>query len=145
MSKTQPPRFVFLLGHAHRALQRWIEARPEAWEDISSAQVGLLFFLRSAGMATVGEASTALRVAPAAITRLSKRMQATGLIDRMVDEQDSRKMRLTLTDAGEAAGLQAHAALQQLNTLLSAQFSEAELMVVARWLKQVSTLDPKPD
>ena len=51
------PRFVQLLNRAQRALQRWIEARPESWEGISAAQVGLLFVLqaRKGEPAAVGE------------------------------------------------------------------------------------------
>ena len=141
MSTPSQPRFVFLLNHAHKALQRWIQKQPAAWTDISAAQVGMLFLIRSQGSVTVGEAANALQVAPAAITGLSKRMQAAGLIQRLVDDVDTRKICLTLTPAGEQASVQAKATLQTLNQHLSDGFSEEELNVVARWLNQVTRLD----
>ena len=141
MSTPSQPRFVFLLNHAHKALQRWIQKQPAAWTDISAAQVGMLFLIRSQGSVTVGEAASALQVAPAAITGLSKRMQAAGLIQRLVDDVDTRKICLTLTPAGKQASVQAKATLQTLNQQLSNGFSEEELNVVARWLNQVITLD----
>lgn len=135
-----PPRFAFLLNRAQRALQRWVETRPHAWEGISSAQVGLLFFLESQRDAKIGEIAAALQVAPAAVTNLSKRMQAAGLIERTGDDSDGRATRLRLTADGERASRQSRRLLDELNGHLKAGFSEAELAVVARWLQQAATL-----
>lgn len=145
MSQKSQPRFVFLLNHAHKALQRWIQKQLSAWTDISAAQVGMLFLIRSQGSVTVGEAASALQVAPAAITGLSKRMQAAGLIQRLTDDVDTRKICLTLTPAGEDASIKAKATLQDLNQQLSDGFTEDELKVVARWLSQVVSLDHPAD
>ncbi|MGO3712008.1 MarR family winged helix-turn-helix transcriptional regulator [Alcaligenes aquatilis] len=145
MSQKSQPRFVFLLNHAHKALQRWIQKQPSAWADISAAQVGMLFLIRSQGSVTVGEAASALQVAPAAITGLSKRMQAAGLIQRLTDDVDTRKICLTLTPAGEEASIKAKSTLQDLNRQLSDGFTEDELKVVARWLGQVVNLDQPAD
>lgn len=142
MSKAgSPPRLVWLLNRAQRAVQRWVEQRPDAWDGISSAQVGLLFFVESRGNATIGEIATALQVAPAAVTNLSKRMQAADLVERTGDEHDARMTRLRLTSHGEQAGRHAHRVLDELNGHLKAGFSPAELAVVARWLDQAATLD----
>lgn len=145
MSKQSQPRFVFLLNHAHKALQRWIQKQPSAWTDISAAQAGMLFLIRSQGSVTVGEAASVLQVAPAAITGLSKRMQAAGLIQRLTDDVDTRKICLTLTPEGEQASIKAKSTLQDLNHQLSSGFSEDELKVVARWLTQVVNLDHPSD
>lgn len=138
----KPPRFVLLLNRAQKILQRWIETRPEAWDGISSAQAGLLFLLASRGeAATVGELAKGLQVAPAAVTNLSKRMQAADLIERVDDTADGRVTRVRLTAHGEQASRQAHAVLQQLNARLTAGFTADELDVVARWLAQVAELE----
>jgi DNA-binding MarR family transcriptional regulator len=137
-----PPRFAFLLNRAQKVLQRWIETRPEAWDGISSAQVGLLFFLASRQEpATVGDIAKGLQVAPAAVTNLSKRMQAAGLIARVDDDADGRVTRVRLTASGQDASRQAHAVLQALNARLTAGFAPDELAVVARWLTQVVALE----
>lgn len=142
MSRTiSPPRFVFLLNRAQKAVQRWVETRPGAWDGASSAQAGLLFLLQSRPEATIGEIATALQVAPAAVTNLSKRMQAADLVERVSDSSDARMTRLRLTTAGAAAGVQAQQALQELNLRLKANFTDDELAVVARWLGQAATLD----
>ncbi|QOY93443.1 MarR family transcriptional regulator [Massilia sp. UMI-21] len=138
------PRFVQLLGRAQRALQRWIEARPESWEGISAAQVGLLFVLRSrqGQPAAVGEIAGELGVAPAAVTNLSKRMQAAGMLERVADEQDARLTRLRMTGSGREASARAGAVLVELNARLAEGFTPAELQIVARWLARAAALEP---
>jgi DNA-binding MarR family transcriptional regulator len=132
------PRFVFLVNRAQRAIGRWIERRPEAWDGISPAQVGLLFLLAARDEAAVGEIAQALDVAPAAVTNLSKRMQAADLIERVGDARDGRLTRLRLTPAGAAASAQAHAVLDQLNARLLRNFTADEQAVVARWLNHAA-------
>ena len=144
MSGPRPPRFVFLLNRAQRVLQRWVETRPQAWEGVSSAQAGVLFLLAARGTATIGEIAAELKVAPAAVTNLSKRMQAAGLVERMADEHDARLTRLRMTPAGEQAGATAREALAELNQRITRGFSHAELAVVARWLEQVAELEADP-
>jgi DNA-binding MarR family transcriptional regulator len=135
------PRFVFLLNRAQRVLQRWVETRPGGWEGISSAQAGVLLILAARGGATIGELATDLKVAPAAVTNLSKRMQAAGLVERVADEHDARLTRLRITPAGEQAGAAARTALAGLNERITRGFSDAELATVARWLEQVAGLE----
>jgi len=136
------PRFVQLFNRAQRALQRWIEARPESWEGISAAQVGLLFVLRARGDAAVGEIAAELGVAPAAVTNLSKRMQAAGMVERVADARDARLTRLRMTGAGQEAGKRAGEVLVELNARLADGFTPEELQTVARWLAQAAALEP---
>ena len=140
------PRFVQLLNRAQRALQRWIEARPESWEGISAAQVGLLFVLRArkGEPAAVGEIALELGVAPAAVTNLSKRMQAAGMVERVADARDARLTRLQMTGAGKEASTRAGEVLVELNARLTEGFTPEELQTVARWLTQAAALEPGP-
>ncbi|MBQ5946650.1 MarR family winged helix-turn-helix transcriptional regulator [Massilia sp. ST3] len=136
----QKPRFVALVNRAQRAMQRWIEGRPEAWEGASAAQAGLLFLLASREDAAIGEIAQALDVAPAAVTNLSKRMQAAGMVERVGDAHDARLTRLRLSEQGREASRLATGALAELNAKLSAGFTPQELSVVARWLDQATRL-----
>ena len=136
------PRFVQLLNRAQRALQRWIESRPESWEGISAAQVGLLFVLQSRGDAAIGEIAAELGVAPAAVTNLSKRMQAAGMVERVADAHDARLTRLCMTGAGREASARAGEVLVELNARLTEGFTPEELQTVARWLAQAAALEP---
>ena len=138
------PRFVQLLNRAQRALQRWIEARPESWEGISAAQVGLLFVLQSrqGEPAAVGEIAAELGVAPAAVTNLSKRMQAADAVERVADARDARLTRLQMTAVGAGASARAGEVLVELNARLTEGFTPEELQTVARWLRQAAALEP---
>ncbi|MGJ9419951.1 MarR family winged helix-turn-helix transcriptional regulator [Massilia sp. CMS3.1] len=136
---SKPPRFVFLVNRAQRAMMRWIECRPAAWEGASAAQAGLLFLLAARDAASVGEIASALEVAPAAVTNLSKRMEAASLVERVADERDARMTRLRLTEQGLAASVQAKSALAQLNQQLCQGFSPDELHTVARWLDHAAS------
>lgn len=140
MAEYKPPRFVHLVHRAQRSLQRWIEGRPEAWEGASAAQAGLLFLLTAREDASIGEIAQALDVAPAAVTNLSKRMQAAGLVERMGDAHDARLTRLRLSSEGRQASRQAALALAELNQRLCAGFTPDELALVARWLEQATRL-----
>jgi DNA-binding MarR family transcriptional regulator len=135
------PRFVFLLNRAQRILQRWVETHPQGWDGISSAQAGVLFLLGSRGSLTIGEIAAELKASPAAVTNLSKRMQAAGLAERFADEHDARLTRLRATPAGAQAAATARTALAGLNERLTRGFSDAELATVARWLEQVAELE----
>ena len=132
------PRFVFLVNRAQRAIMRWIEGRPAAWEGASAAQAGLLFLLAGRASArdaaSIGEIAAALEVAPAAVTNLSKRMEAAQLVERVADEHDARMTRLRLTEQGMAASVQARSVLAELNKNLCRGFTPEELQTVARWL-----------
>lgn len=131
----KPPRFVFLINRAQKAIARWIEGRPDAWEGVTGAQAGLLFVLDARDEAAIGEIAQALDVAPAAVTNLSKRMQAAGLVERVGDAFDARLTRLRLSADGRQACKRAKAVLAELNARLTDGFSEDELRVVARWLE----------
>ena len=132
--RSTAPRFVFLVNRAQRAMMRWIEGRPEAWQGASAAQAGLLFLLAGRDAASIGEIASALEVAPAAVTNLSKRMEAASLVERIADEHDARLTRLRLTNDGMAASAQAKSVLAELNTTLCRGFTPEELQTVARWL-----------
>ena len=142
MSKpSTPPRFVMLLNRAQRVVQRWVETRPEAWDGATSAQAAMLFFLAARDGAAIGEIAQALQVAPAAVTNLSKRMEAAGLVERVADADDGRLTRLRLSRDGQRAKDQATEVLALLNARLNEGFSAAELATVARWLNQAVALE----
>jgi DNA-binding MarR family transcriptional regulator len=130
-----------LLNRAQRVVQRWIETRPEARDGVSSAQVGMLFFLAKRDGAPIGEIAQALQVAPAAVTNLSKRMEAENLVERFADADDGRLTRLRLSPDGQRARDQATKVLEDLNARLSDGFSPDELATVARWLARVVELE----
>jgi DNA-binding MarR family transcriptional regulator len=68
--------------------------------DVTPRMLGVLQHLAAAGPLTVGEQAEHLRLSKAATTELVSRLEAKGLVERMRDERDRRKVFVWLTDAG---------------------------------------------
>jgi DNA-binding MarR family transcriptional regulator len=127
-------RLFFLLNIGQRRVQRWIDRKAETDARASAAQAGVLFYLAKHDGVLIGEAGSALQLAPSAMTGLADRMAKGGLITRRYDADDGRATRLYLTDDGHAALKKARVVLRELNEKLCDGFSDAELDAVARWL-----------
>ena len=138
-------RLFFLLSAGLRRVQRWVERRARDEGGLTGTQAGLLFMLGKDGGVLIGEAAEALDVAPSAMTGLVDRMERANLIERRADARDGRAQRLYLTDAGRKGRERAKAALGDLNDRLAEGFSEPELAVVARWLRDLNTKFPKDE
>ncbi|RKW69567.1 MarR family winged helix-turn-helix transcriptional regulator [Galactobacter caseinivorans] len=147
MSPRRPPRLVFLLTTAERSVRRWIDARGKG-AGVTAATSGVLFYLASQPGATMSQLAAALGASPAGTTGLIKRMEASGLVERALDEADQRVTRVALTTKGAATGREAIAAIGHLNAALTQGFEPHELDIVARWLGQAAQLldaPPEPD
>jgi DNA-binding MarR family transcriptional regulator len=135
-------RLFFLPSAGLRRVQRWVERRARDEGGLTGTQAGLLFMLGKDGGVLIGEAAETLDVAPSAMSGLVDRMERANLIERRADARDGRAQRLYLTDAGRLGREKAKAALAELNDRLADGYSEAELAVVARWLRDLNTKFP---
>ncbi|WP_209324956.1 MarR family winged helix-turn-helix transcriptional regulator [Brevibacterium renqingii] len=133
MSRSQPPRLIFLLSNAERTVRRWIEARGSA-SGMTAAKGGVLMYLRRNPAATMSELTSALHASPAGASGLLARMETAGLVARTPDESDQRVTRVSLTDRGSDVAAEARTALDDLNAALNEGFDDEELATVARWL-----------
>jgi DNA-binding MarR family transcriptional regulator len=86
-----------------RRFDQWSRAAA-AEHGLTHAQHQLLLAVRGSGMAggpTIGAVADALLVKPHTAGELVDRMVARGLVERVPDETDHRKVRLRLSAAGE--------------------------------------------
>ncbi|WP_293170289.1 MarR family winged helix-turn-helix transcriptional regulator [Microcella sp.] len=81
-------------------LARRIRAE-RAGESISDTQLGVLWRLRTDGATTPGELATAERVSAPSMNRTLNALEASGFVRRDPSDDDARKVRVTLTPAGE--------------------------------------------
>lgn len=140
------PRLIFLLNSAHRRLQQWMatqqaNADSRAGATPTPAQGGVLFVLSKTDGAAMGELALVLDLAPSAVSGLVQRMEALDWVQRRHCPQDARTQRVWLRPAGRALVPALHQALARINDRVAAGFSDAELQVVARWLRHVQELD----
>lgn len=91
---------------AYRRLMNVIEPlRIELWDQrgLTMTQIRLLYLLLEENERPVGALAQEMGVRPSAVTALTDRLVAAGLIERRRDREDRRVVRVALTDEGLAA------------------------------------------
>jgi DNA-binding MarR family transcriptional regulator len=68
--------------------------------DVTPRMLGILRHLADAGPLTVGEQALHLGIGRATATELIDRLKAKGLVERMRDQRDQRRVFVWLTDGG---------------------------------------------
>jgi DNA-binding MarR family transcriptional regulator len=68
--------------------------------DVTPRMLGLLRHLEGGGPLTVGEQAVHLGIGRAAASELIDRLEAKGLVERMRDQRDQRRVFVWLTDEG---------------------------------------------
>ena len=97
-------------------------------------QVGALFHLASNDGCLAKELAEALGIQPAGVSGLVDRMQLARLVHRKACAEDGRAQRLHITAAGKRAVTRALPLVAQMQGVLTAGFSDAEIAVVVRFL-----------
>ena len=72
----------------------------QANSEVTESQRTVLFTLHRHGRQTLGSLSTHERVTPPSMNRTVNALVAAGLVTRITDEDDARKVSLDLSDAG---------------------------------------------
>ena len=89
------------LAEAILALSKksWIDASREAAE-ITESEFLTLDYLSEVGTATVGETQQHIKVVPAQMSRLLRRLQSAGLVTSGINREDRRRVDMTITESG---------------------------------------------
>lgn len=132
------PRIYALLQRAQQATKRRADQELLSSVGITAAQLGVLFCLEGAPGQQQQELARTLGVAKSAITSMVARLEAEALVRREPAPEDARAMRLFLTPEGQARLDGAKLVHRRLNAELYAGFSDAELALVARFLRHAS-------
>ncbi len=90
------------VGHLYPAVYRRFHVSHHAipGADVTPRMLGVLHHLRASGPLTLSELVTHLNLSKAATTELVNRLEAKGLVARMQDERDRRRVFIWLTDEG---------------------------------------------
>jgi DNA-binding MarR family transcriptional regulator len=117
-------------------IHRWATARVldhHLSRDVSLRQLTVLYRLRD-GTRSPGDLARQLMVTPAVVTGMVDRLERRGYVRRETDPDDGRRLRLTLTEAGEAASLAVEQALAEEMAIPLAEYSTEELAALGRSL-----------
>jgi len=130
-------RFYYLLHRAQHSLQKFTDHQLAERLDISSAQLGALFYLRKNDGCLLKELSKGLGLNNSAITGLIGRMEVQGLAARQPCERDGRASRVFMTPLGREKAEAGFGPLAEMNAVLEEGFTEAELDAASRFLESI--------
>jgi DNA-binding MarR family transcriptional regulator len=99
------------------------------WLDINRADLRCLDSL-STGPKSVGELSEAVALSSAAMTSLLDRLERKGLVRRVRDTRDRRKVRVEMTGRGQTEVAQLYGPLVAEGSVLLERYSDDELAMV---------------
>jgi DNA-binding MarR family transcriptional regulator len=134
---TTPHRLIYKLSLAQHRLRKSADLAFREAADVSTTQLGVLFFLQKSPGALLKDLSDALGVNASAITALIARMEDAGLVRRQASRDDQRAVHLFATTSGLAKATAARPILARLNARLTDDFSEREIATVARFLDAI--------
>lgn len=92
------------IGRLYPAVYRRFKAshRPVGDSGLTARMLAVLRHLAAAGPLTLGELAAHLRLSKAATTELADRIEERGLVARIRDERDRRRVFIWVTDEGQA-------------------------------------------
>ncbi len=92
------------VGRLYPAVYRRFKAshRPVGESGLTARMLAVLQHLAVAGPLTLGELAEHLRLSRAATTELVDRVEERGLVGRIRDERDRRRVFVMVTEAGQA-------------------------------------------
>jgi len=111
------------IGRLYPAVYQRFHAprQPLVGLDVTPRMLDVLRHLLASGPLTMGELTAHLRLGKSTTTELVGRLTAKGLVDRMRDERDQRRVFLWLTETGKARTLAALTQTRPLHDDLLAQ------------------------
>ncbi len=100
-------------------------------------QPPILDYLMENATCTQNELAKALNVSPASVAVSLKRMQKSGLVEKVTDAADLRRNRISLTEKGRQEIEHIHECFNEIDNKLFSGFSEAELSVLCGYLDRL--------
>lgn len=105
--------------------------------DIYPGQPPLVILLHHKNGQSQKELAKQIRISPATLTVMIKRMEKAGLLERKQDEVDQRVSRVFLTNKGEESYKQINETMNKINDRCFAHFTEDEKLILRRLMMQL--------
>ncbi len=100
-------------------------------------QPPILEYIDEKGACTQNELAKALGVSPASIAVSVKRMQKSGLIEKITDDNDLRCNRISTTEKGKRLTKEIHSKFDLVDRMAYAGFSNEELVELKMYLDRI--------
>ena len=136
-NRARRPRLVFLLRRASQSIFTRLNAECVSRFEITVPQLAVLFHLEKHPDASGRDV---LGVDAAAASRLLRRLEDGGLVQRVLDPNDGRTYRNRLTERGGARAEAAKPAVAEVSTRLVEGFTPTELDAIVRFMRRAIAL-----
>jgi DNA-binding MarR family transcriptional regulator len=130
-------RLYYLLNTAQHALRQRVDQEGVARTGLTSARMGLLFFIAKHDGCLLKDVGRGLGLTNATVTGLIARTERTGVIRRKVSSEDRRATQLFLTPKGRRQLAEIGKLNAELNAAIREGFTAEEISVVIRFLNHV--------
>ena len=134
-----PPDLALLLEQAQRRVSRALD-RALGEAGASAEQWRVLDRLSDEQGRPIGELAQDLSMNPPTMTKLIDRMVATGLVQRILDATDNRRVLVVITDAGLALYGKLSAKASDFHEDLKGTLSERQTEQLSKLLGQLAGL-----
>lgn len=133
-------RLYFLLSTAQQGLRKYVDEQGVERTGLTSAQMGVLFYLEHHDGCLLKELGEGVGVKNAAITGLVARTERTGCIRRRASAEDGRATQVFITAKGHKKLDEIKRLNDELGRRLREGFEEREIAVVLRFLRHVADI-----
>ncbi len=145
MESRQDKRLYFMLNVAQQALRKRMDEDGVSRTGLTSAQMGVLFYVAKHDGCLLKDLGRGLGVKNAAITGLVARTEKTGCLKRKASSVDGRATHLHLTAKGQRKLEEIKKLNDEIGRELKQGFSESELETVSRFFQHVLTVGKRDE
>ena len=128
----------FLLTTAQHTVFQFLNSQLSAY-DITPSQYGVLSCLWTREYATPKQISEILCLETSTISGVLDRMQKKGLVERFVNKEDRREIRVVVTEKGKALQEPIQQIIETVNEVVLSDFSEEEVQRLKENLKIIAS------
>ncbi len=127
----------YLLTTAQHTVFQYLNAKLSQY-DVTPSQYGVLSCLWQKGYATPKQISEILCLETSTISGVLDRMQKKGLIDRTMDREDRREVRVMATEKGKALQEPISKIIDEVNEEVLKNFSPEEITTLKENLRTIA-------
>lgn len=120
------------------ALKRFTVQNSLKDSKVYFGQPPVLEYLVTHGQSTQAELAAAMGVSPASMAVSVKRMQKNGLVEKVGDENDLRRNKISITEFGRQELAKVHSAFDEIARKTYDGFSEKELGELQGYLERIN-------
>jgi DNA-binding MarR family transcriptional regulator len=126
MERPVPLRYLSPIHKADRQIGLYLEPQCLAL-GVSPAEGHLLSYLRTYAPCPIAEIVRVFGIRPSTMTNMLERLEGRGLLDRAIDPEDRRSVRVTLTPGGKSLADRINRLVFELEERIASHVGKREL------------------